>query len=149
MTGSLTRPELEELAPVVSFIDPTLLTAAERLQYEGYLRREEVNAAILARAEGGATIKEIVRETGQSRGLVRKILRGQRSDKELRRAGVTLALLWEEYRGVHPDGFGYSWFCEHYGAFKSRLRPTLRQSHVAGESCSSILPAIRSTSSIP
>lgn len=63
-----------------AFIDPTLLTAAERLQYEGYLRREEVNAAILARAEGGATIKEIVRETGQSRGLVRKILRGQRSD---------------------------------------------------------------------
>ncbi|MCQ4189880.1 ISL3 family transposase [Methylocystis sp. NLS-7] len=63
-----------------AFIDPTLLTAAERLQYEGYLRREEMNAAILARAEGGATIKQIVRETGQSRGLVRKILRGQRSD---------------------------------------------------------------------
>jgi hypothetical protein len=46
-----------------AFIDPTLLTAAERLQYEGYLRREEVNAGILARAEGGATIKQIVRET--------------------------------------------------------------------------------------
>ena len=29
-------------------IDPQLLTAAERLQYEGYLRREETNAAILA-----------------------------------------------------------------------------------------------------
>ena len=54
-------------------------------------------------------------------------------DKELRRRGVTLALLWEEYRGAHPGGFGYSWFCEHYGAFKSRLRPTMRQSHVAGE----------------
>jgi transposase len=37
------------------------------------------------------------------------------------------------YRAIHPDGFGYSWFCEHYGAFKSRLRPTMRQSHVAGE----------------
>ena len=54
-------------------------------------------------------------------------------DKELRRRGVTLALLWEEYRGAHPGGFGYSWFCEHYGAFKSRLRPTMRQSHAAGE----------------
>lgn len=54
-------------------------------------------------------------------------------DKELRRASVTLALLWEEYRAAHPDGFGYSWFCEHYGAFKSRLRPTMRQSHAAGE----------------
>lgn len=56
-----------------------------------------------------------------------------RVDKELRRRGVTLALLWEEYRGAHPGGFGYSWFCEHYGAFKSRLRPTMRQSHAAGE----------------
>lgn len=27
---------------------------------------------------------------------------------ELRRRGVTLALLWEEYRGHHPDGYGYS-----------------------------------------
>jgi transposase len=54
-------------------------------------------------------------------------------DKELRREGVTLALLWEEYRGVHPEGFGYSWFCEHYRDFKGRLRPTMRQSHAAGE----------------
>jgi transposase len=63
-----------------AFVDPALLTAAERLQYEGYLRREEINAAIAAQAARGATIKEIVRETGHSRGLVRKVLRGQRSD---------------------------------------------------------------------
>lgn len=63
-----------------AFIDPAVLTAAERLQYEGYLRREEINANIVARSRRGATIKEIVRETGLSRGLVRKILRGQRSD---------------------------------------------------------------------
>lgn len=61
-------------------VDPDLLTAAERIQYEGYLRREDANAAILSRAEKGASIKEIVRETGYSRGLVRRILRGQRSD---------------------------------------------------------------------
>ncbi len=54
-------------------------------------------------------------------------------DKELRRKGVTMALLWEEYRAAHPDGFGYSWFCEHYDAFKSRLRPMMRQRHAAGE----------------
>jgi hypothetical protein len=28
--------------------------------------------------------------------------------RELRRPGVTLQLLWEEHRGVHPDGYGYS-----------------------------------------
>lgn len=61
-------------------IDPVLLTAAARLQYEGYVRREETNAAILAQSKSGASIKEIVRNTGHSRGLVRKVLRGQRSD---------------------------------------------------------------------
>ena len=61
-------------------INPALLTAAEKLQYEGYLRREETNTVILAMAKEGATIKEIVRSAGYSRGLVRKVLRGQRSD---------------------------------------------------------------------
>lgn len=44
-------------------IDPQLLTAAECLQYEGYLRREETNAAILALSKNGIPIKQIVRQT--------------------------------------------------------------------------------------
>ncbi len=61
-------------------ITPELLTSAEKLQYEGFQRREETNAAILAMSQEGATIKQIVRRAGYSRGLVRKVLRGQRSD---------------------------------------------------------------------
>jgi hypothetical protein len=49
-------------------INPDMLTAAERIQYEGYLRREDTNAAILKQAETGVSIKEIVRLTGHSRG---------------------------------------------------------------------------------
>lgn len=56
-----------------------------------------------------------------------------RVDRELRRPGVTRALLWEEYRTAHPDGLGYSWFCEHYEAWKGRVRPTMRQTHLGGE----------------
>jgi hypothetical protein len=63
-----------------AFIDPRCSPLQSVFNTRGYLRREEVTAGILARAEGGATIKQIVRETGQSRGLVRKILRGQHSD---------------------------------------------------------------------
>ena len=61
-------------------VDPSLLTFAEKLQYEGYVRREETNAAILSLSQQGIAIKEVVRRTGYSRGLIRKILRGQRSD---------------------------------------------------------------------
>ena len=53
--------------------------------------------------------------------------------RELRRQGVTLQLLWEEHRAAHPDGYGYSRFCELYRAWEGRLSPTMRQAHVAGE----------------
>ena len=53
--------------------------------------------------------------------------------RELRRPGVTLQLLREEHRAVHPGGYGYSRYCELYRAWEARLTPTMRQSHVAGE----------------
>ncbi|MCS3899646.1 transposase [Bradyrhizobium japonicum USDA 38] len=53
-------------------------------------------------------------------------------DKELRRRNVTRRLLWEEYRAVNPDGFGYTWFCTTYEAWKGRVRPSMRQIHLGG-----------------
>ncbi len=53
--------------------------------------------------------------------------------RELKRKGVTLFLLWEEYKGMHPDGFQYSWFCQHYRAFAKRVDLVMRQPHRAGE----------------
>jgi len=53
--------------------------------------------------------------------------------RALRKPGVTLPLLWEEYRAVHPDGYGYSRFCDLYRAWRGRLALTMRQTHVAGE----------------
>ena len=53
--------------------------------------------------------------------------------RELRRPGVTLSLLWEEYRAVHPEGYGYSRFCDLYRRWSGRLTPVMRQHHVAGE----------------
>ncbi len=52
---------------------------------------------------------------------------------ELRRKGVTLSLLWEEYRGVYPDGYGYSRYCELYTRWEGKLSPVMRQRHPAGE----------------
>ncbi|ASY61174.1 IS21 family transposase [Sinorhizobium sp. CCBAU 05631] len=52
---------------------------------------------------------------------------------ELKKPGVTLLMLWEEYRSVHPDGYGYSRFCELFRLFEQRLSPTMRQEHAAGD----------------
>jgi transposase len=76
-------------------IDPKLLTAAEHLQYEGYLRREETNAAILALSKNGIPIKQIVRQTGHSRKLVRQVVRGERHDVfRTRQSSLDLHLPW-------------------------------------------------------
>jgi transposase len=52
---------------------------------------------------------------------------------ELRRPGVTQALLWSEYRERYPDGFGYTWFTESYHAYTGKLDLVMRQEHRAGE----------------
>ncbi len=55
--------------------------------------------------------------------------------EELARADhqMTLALLWEEYKGQHPNGYQYSQFAELYRRFEKRLSVVLRQPHRAGE----------------
>ena len=46
---------------------------------------------------------------------------------------LTLQLVWEEYRQVHPEGYGYSRFCELYGRWRKKLDVVLRQEHKPGE----------------
>ena len=53
--------------------------------------------------------------------------------RELRRKGVTLQLLWIEYRETYPEGYGYSRFCELYNRWARKLHPSMRQVHRAGE----------------
>lgn len=57
-----------------------------------------------------------------------------RIHQELKRKGVTLQLLWEEYSTAHPGrAYRYSQFCLHYGRFRNRLKRSMRQVHRAGE----------------
>jgi len=53
--------------------------------------------------------------------------------RELRRPGVTLQLLWVEYKERHPDGYQYTWFTENYRMWARQLDVVLRQEHRAGE----------------
>lgn len=53
--------------------------------------------------------------------------------QELKRKGVTLFLLWQEYKAAHPPGYGYTWFCTRYRAWAQKLDVVMRQEHRAGE----------------
>ena len=64
----------------VGTVDPAFLSAAERRQHSGWLLREAENASILALAAQGVAIKEIMRRVDKSRGLVRQVVRGARTD---------------------------------------------------------------------
>jgi len=101
-------------------VNPKLLTAAERLQYNGYLRREETNSVICGLAGEGVSIKAIVRRTGHSRKLVRGVVRGQGTDIfRVRQTSLEPRLPWPEaqwdaglrngaelWRQLRLDGFG-------------------------------------------
>jgi transposase len=57
-----------------------------------------------------------------------------RIHQELKRKGVTLQLLWEEYSTAHPGfAYRYSQFCLHYARFRNGLKRSMRQMHRAGE----------------
>jgi transposase len=91
-------------------INPDLLTAAERLQYEGYLRREEINAAVLALAKGGMPIKQIVVRLGHSRQVVRQIIRGERHDVfRTRQSSLDVHLPWLDAQWSSGRRNGAGW----------------------------------------
>lgn len=52
---------------------------------------------------------------------------------EMKHKGVTLTLLWQEYRADHADGYGYSRFCDLYRQWRGRTSPVMRQVHQAGD----------------
>jgi len=57
-----------------------------------------------------------------------------RMHQELKRKGVTLQLLWEEYEAAHGEqAYRYSQFCLHYHAYRGTLARSMRQVHRAGE----------------
>lgn len=53
--------------------------------------------------------------------------------KELKRPGVTLELLWQEYKMQYPKGYSYSQFCYHFQVWCSSSSLTMHIDHKAGE----------------
>jgi transposase len=53
--------------------------------------------------------------------------------QELKRSGVTLMLLWEEYATGNPLAYKYTSFCIKYREFAKTQARSMRQIHIAGE----------------
>lgn len=53
--------------------------------------------------------------------------------RELMRKGVTLQLLWQEYKEQYPDGLQYTQFCDHYNTWRKLRNISMHQIHRAGE----------------
>lgn len=57
-----------------------------------------------------------------------------RIHQELKRKGVTLQLLWQEYQqSAGERGYQYTAFCKRYRMFAGQLKRSMRQVHKAGE----------------
>lgn len=52
---------------------------------------------------------------------------------ELKRKGVTLQLLWQEYKARWPEGYQYTQFCRRYHAWTETIDPVLRNCGADGK----------------
>lgn len=71
--------------------------------------------------------------TSQTNGTQRPLPDMVKINQELKRKGGTLLLLWYEYKSIHPNGYGYSRYCDLYSEFSGKLNPSMRLTHKAGD----------------
>lgn len=53
--------------------------------------------------------------------------------KEVKRPGVTLQILWEEYIKLHPDGYSLSQYYEYYKRWRGQYSPSMHIEHKVGD----------------
>ncbi|MEY4547231.1 MAG: hypothetical protein RL685_3426 [Pseudomonadota bacterium] len=108
----------------------------------GQLRRARDAGMTWERAQemtDGELESAVFRDCGRNVAATRAAIDYGHVHGELHRDGVTLQLLWSEYldrvaaRGDGTKPYQYSQFCELYGAWRSRLQPSMRIVHRAGE----------------
>ena len=53
--------------------------------------------------------------------------------REMSKRGVTLKLLWLEYREKYPEGYGYTQYCEYYRRWRKQVDLSMRRVRTGGE----------------
>jgi transposase len=100
-----------------------------------YIRRAEVVGITWPLPDGvsDAALERLMFACPGARAIERDAVDWGKVHEELKRRGVTLLLLWQEYRACDQHGYGYSRFCQRFGAWRRRLSATMRQTHLAGD----------------
>lgn len=101
----------------------------------GYLVRAEQAGLSHASAAGldDAELEQRLFPAAPPVGTPRPLPQWSRIQEELRKSGVTLQLLWLEYKAAHPDGYQYTQFVTLFRQWQQSLDVVLRQEHKAGE----------------
>jgi len=116
---------LRQIARSLSISHSTVSEALERFQKAGMTWP-------LPEGMGEAALEELLYSHNAAANN-RPLPDWKQIHQELKRKGVTLRLLWEEFKEEHPDGHQYSQFCEIYRNWRRTLDPVLRQTHRYGE----------------
>lgn len=54
-------------------------------------------------------------------------------ERDLKKVGVTIHHMWEQYIALHPDGFQSSQFRYHYKVWSKRVNPVMHMNHKSGD----------------
>jgi transposase len=54
-------------------------------------------------------------------------------EKQMKRKGMTIGKLWEQYHDQHPAGYAITQFYKHYRHFIKRAKPVMHMEHKAGD----------------
>lgn len=101
-----------------------------------YLERAEtagVSWPIPAEWSEAELVAKLFPEKSRQAKAERPLPNWEEVQRELARRGVTLMLLWEEYRERHPDGYGRTQFFERYQQWSHARSASLRLRHKGGE----------------
>lgn len=54
-------------------------------------------------------------------------------EKQMKRKGMTIGILWQQYHEQHPDGYAITQFYKHYRHYIKRAKPVMHMEHKAGD----------------
>ena len=106
-----------------------------KTQAAEYVRRAQVAGIAWPVPDGvdDAALDRLLSPVAEDSERARPAIDWPTVEIELKRRGVTLALLWQEYLAEHPRGYSYTRFCELHKIWRQTVSATMRQTHLAGE----------------